>query len=307
MSAELSMSEALAMDGAGAPMSLPNDGVTGGQLLRAAREAAGLHIAAVAVSLKVPVRKLEALEQDRYEELTDAVFIRALASSVCRTLKIDAQPILDRLPQSTTPHLLRYSDGINAPFRAPGDGAPPSWRAQLSRPVTITVLALLLGAVVILLFPRFQNDAAVTGSAVPAGAPPASPAAAGEGAPPLPMLISPAEQPLPAASAAVAPMAEAPVPGAAAAVSPASPASAAVDAALVLFRARQPSWVEVTDAKGGVGVRRLLAAGESANVSGAPPLQVTVGRVDAVDLEVRGKPFDLRAVSRDNVARFEIK
>ena len=37
--------------------------------LREARDAAGLHIAALAAALTVPVRKLEALEAGRYEEL----------------------------------------------------------------------------------------------------------------------------------------------------------------------------------------------------------------------------------------------
>ncbi|UUZ68449.1 helix-turn-helix domain-containing protein [Polaromonas sp. P2-4] len=49
-----------------------------GTLLRDAREAAGLHIATLAVSLKVPVKKLEALEQDRFDLLPDLVFARWL-------------------------------------------------------------------------------------------------------------------------------------------------------------------------------------------------------------------------------------
>ena len=76
---------------------------------------------------------------------------------------------------------------------------------------------------------------------------------------------------------------------------------------VVVFKATQPSWVEVTDAKGVVPVRRLLAAGEAAGISGALPMQVIVGRADATEVQVRGKPFDLRSVSRDNVARFEVK
>ncbi|HWP12449.1 MAG TPA: DUF4115 domain-containing protein, partial [Ramlibacter sp.] len=83
---------------------------------------------------------------------------------------------------------------------------------------------------------------------------------------------------------------------------PAAPADG-----IVIFRTRGPSWVEVTDAKGVVAVRRLLGAGEAAGASGALPLQVTIGRVDATEVQVRGKPFDLRPVSRDNVARFEVK
>mgnify|MGYP000700471163 CR=1 FL=1 len=74
--------------------------MTAGRLLREAREAAGLHIASLAVSLKVPVRKLEALEADRYDLLPDAVFVRALASSVCRALRVDPAPVLLKLPEA---------------------------------------------------------------------------------------------------------------------------------------------------------------------------------------------------------------
>jgi cytoskeleton protein RodZ len=76
---------------------------------------------------------------------------------------------------------------------------------------------------------------------------------------------------------------------------------------IVVLRAKGPSWVEVVDAKGVIGVRKTLAAGESAGASGVLPLQVTIGRVDVTDVQVRGKAFDLRPVSKDNVARFEVK
>ena len=72
--------------------------VTAGFLLRLAREANGLHIAALAVSIRVPVKKLEALEANRLDELHDPVFIRALAGLVCRALKIEPAPVMDLLP-----------------------------------------------------------------------------------------------------------------------------------------------------------------------------------------------------------------
>ncbi len=149
---------------------MSEDGVTAGMLLRRAREATGLHVAALAVSLKVPVRKLEALEEDRYDLLTDAVFVRALASSICRTLKIDPQPVLDRLPQTTPPRLARDVDGINATFRAPNDAAPPTWLHQLTRPVFLAVFGLLLAALVVVLLPARQQEsmtAEVTQPATP--------------------------------------------------------------------------------------------------------------------------------------------
>ena len=65
-----------------------------GTLLRQAREDSGLHVATLAAALKVPVRKLEALEADRFDLLPDAVFVRALAASVCRNLKLDPAAVL---------------------------------------------------------------------------------------------------------------------------------------------------------------------------------------------------------------------
>ncbi|HSI55432.1 MAG TPA: helix-turn-helix transcriptional regulator, partial [Ramlibacter sp.] len=145
-------------------------GVTAGALLRQAREASGLHVAALAVSLKVPVRKLEALEDDRWDVLPDSVFVRALASSVCRTLKVDPKPILDRLPQNAAPRLVHDGAGINTPFRAPSDGAPPSWFEQLTKPVFLAVFALLLGALVLILLPTAQTDGATTTVSAPEAA-----------------------------------------------------------------------------------------------------------------------------------------
>jgi len=304
------MSEAWAHSGAGASAGeAANDGITAGVLLRRAREAAGLHVAAVAVSLKVPVRKLEALEEDRYDLLTDAVFVRALASSVCRTLKIDPQPVLERLPQTTAPRLARDADGLNAPFRAPNDGTRPTWMDQLTRPVFLVVAGLLLGALVLVLLPSRQLDGDTTAASQVAA--PSVPSTAVPSTPVVAPAVEPAistPSPSPVAAAVVSPSTPAQVPAVPVVAASAAPAAPAVSATgMVVFKAKQPSWVEVTDAKGVVAVRRLLAAGEAAGASGALPLQVTVGRADATEVLVRGKPFDLRPVSRDNVARFEVK
>lgn len=302
-----------------------SDGITAGMLLRHARETAGLHVATLAVALKVPVRKLEALETDRYDELPDAVFIRALASSVCRNLKIDPAPVLQRLPPTGAPRLAPNGGGINAPFRSPRDGAGPSWLDPLSRPVFLAVFALLLGALVLILLPSRRDDMAgglaLTPAPEVAALPPttaAAPAAQGaiaapEGLPASPG-AAPAELAVPMAPLAISPALTS---AARATPSPASPgtvvaaAPAAADAAaasqILVFRARGASWIEVTDAKGGVALRKLLAAGESAAASGALPLAVTVGSASTTEVEVRGKPLDLKPLARDNVARFEVK
>ena len=310
--------------------------VSAGTLLRQAREASGLHVATLAANLKVPVRKLEALEEDRYETLGDAVFIRALASSVCRTLKLDPQPVLQRLPQTAQPRLVQDREGINAPFRAPSDGPSPGWMDAVSKPVLFTVAALLIGALVIVFLPAAQKGyetvvranspsepvlppgVSTTAPAEPRGTDSAAtaPLAAASSTPALAAATSvPPGAPAAVGAVPSAVMSPAPAPATAAASSPAPAASAAVAAAsspiaangVVAFRTRGPSWIEVTDAGGTTVLRRLLPAGETVGVTGRLPLSVTVGDAAQTDVQVRGKPYNLGAVSRDNVARFEVK
>lgn len=296
---------------------------TAGELLRQAREAAGLHVAALAVSMKVPVKKLEALEADRLDLLPDAVFVRALASSVCRTLKIDPAPVLALLPQTTAPQLKPDEWGINTPFRAPGDVTTISVWGQLSRPGVLAALVLLAGALVLIFFPTMERKegGGATSSevvvAVPAPAQEQQPITIEQAVEKKPLeLAEPAPQPVTPAIANVKPAAVSPAAPVAAPVAPVvSPAVTAVagmpaavsGSGVLAFKARGTSWVEVTDAQGVVQLRRTLMAGETVGVSGALPLSVVVGRADATEVMVRGKPFSLETVARENVARFEVK
>lgn len=271
-----------------------------GALLRRAREEAGLHIAALAASIRVPQKKLEALEADRHEELPDAVFARALASSVCRALKIDPQPILQRLPRTDAP--LPRSDAlrINVPFQRPGEVEGRVLRSLLSRPAWLAALVLLAGALVLLFFPEVQEarltmEATVSAPAAPAPlvTPPLSPAA---DTPAAPADVEPAG-PVQSTAAGPASMTALPLSG----------MNAAADRPLLQFKSRGASWVEAMDAKGVVLLRRHLASGERVAVSGALPLSVVIGRADAIEVWVRGQPFPLQDLSRENVARFEVK
>ena len=125
-------------------------GPSAGTFLRQARENAGLHIGALAVSLKVPVKKIEALESDRLDLLPDAVFARALASSICRTLKIDAAPVLAGLPEGQRTTLKTDESSLNAAFHASGVAAPSAIAQQLSKPYVLIGLVLVAGAAILL-------------------------------------------------------------------------------------------------------------------------------------------------------------
>lgn len=305
--------------------------VTAGSLLRVAREREGLHIAALAVSMKVPVKKLEALEADRLDLLPDAVFVRALAASVCRTLKIDAAPVLELLPASAPPRLNADDRGINTPFDAPGQANHASLRSLLITPPALMVLVLLVAAVVVYFYPVASGDVsvndklqavaqAVTPEVIPEAVEPSSPAMqAVAAAPPTttvaPPIVSASSSPAVSTTAVPAQIAASSAPVSASAPvmpvadSPKAAASLAVasQSSVLQFKAKGTAWVQVTDAKGAQLLSRTLQTGEVVNVAGALPLAVVVGRVDLTSVELRGKPYDLGAIAQNNVARFEVK
>ena len=295
-------------------------GTSAGSLLRQAREAAGLHIGALSVALKVPVKKLEALEADRLDLLPDAVFARALASSVCRNLKIDPGPVLACLPEQVMPNLeLDTSTTDRTNLHSPRALWHAPMLSRIPRAVLGLAVVLVLAAVVLLLMPDLPlgtPDPVAADSApveaLPAGSanPGAVPAAGAVEA--TVQAAGAVQQTVPAAGAAAVAPAAASAP--AAAVTEALAASATVPASsptsslpALGLRARGPSWVEVTDAAGTVQLRKILNAGESVAVSGTLPLSVVVGRADAIDVQVRGQAFELQPLAKDNVARFQVK
>lgn len=286
-------------------------GASAGALLRQARQSAGMDIAVLASALKVPVNKLQALENDDFTVLPDAVFARALASSVCRTLKVDPAPVLGQLPQGQAPRLVGDKDGLNAKFKDPQDKAPPLRLPAASRGVSLTVLVLLAAAAAVYFLPSgmLEFDLARAPAPAPAQAVVEASQENGSVSEPVPgaesavSAQSPASDVPAAAPTAVVPAAAVPM----VAASVASAAGTAVASALLEFRATAESWVQVRDAAGAVVFERTLKAGESAQAPGKPPLSVVVGKVNATEVMVRGAPFDLSTVARENVARFEVK
>ena len=301
--------------------------VTAGALLRDAREAAGLHIAALAVALKVPVAKLEALEADNFSALPDMVFVRALASSVCRTLKIDPQAVLALLPQGEGPRLSAADVGLNAPVKGfAGRSSAAPFKGAGTRSFVWAVGLLLIGAALMMFLPRgldadlsalLKQPETTTKIPMPTGnvaqeisvavgaeqrVPSAAPAAAAAAAVGVGVELPAGESIKPAGIAShpiVLPSVEASAPSSA----PAADAPSGV----LAFKARSESWIQVRDAAGALVLQRNLAPNELVSVSGVLPLAVVIGRADATEVFVRGKPYDIGPVSRENVARFEVK
>ena len=265
-----------------------------GTMLRELRESAGVDAGVLASAMKVSLQKLDALEHDRFDQLPDLTFARALASAICRAFGVDPAPVLARMPAIAADLRPPTSGDVNAPFRA-GDGAGAApWSGAFSRPLVAVIAVLLLGAALLWLWPTWPIHLnAPEPTTEPAAAPGGAVEAAAASEP------VPAEAPQPPASVALdAPLAPA----------PSAPASEAAAAATLLgLSASGESWVTVHDARGKQLINRALKAGETVALDGDAPLSVTIGRKDVVQATVRGEPFDLKRLGSSTVARFQVK
>lgn len=286
-----------------------NLSISAGQMLKQARVDAGLHIAALAVSLRVPVKRIEALENGQMDLLPDMVFVRALTASICQALKIDALPILDKLPKAALPRLNHDDVAINTPIGSTGVSKGALLSDFVTSPWLMGVAFLCIAAAGIYFWPK-SSSLAIFEIVAPAKT--------------LPELgVTQAKEQLVAAESATSISVASPATtppssntliSASTAVTPAPDADKSSLVAnsvfpadnIVIFKASAETWVEVKNATGSTVFKKLLNAGETAGATGTLPLTVIVGRADVTHVEVRGKPIDLTFIAKSNVARFEV-
>jgi cytoskeleton protein RodZ len=287
---------------------------TAGALLRQARQAQGLHIAALAAAIKVTPRKLELLEADRFEQLPDATFTRALAKAVCRHLKIDPVPVLALLPPPNGHRLEQVAEGLNMPFREHADRMAGKDWPGFSRPAVWVPLLVVLGAAAIYFVPARwlpQVASAVPSSPVDAPKAASSPALAVQPEPAASEAALDAAGSLPASApievtaadkSAVPATAPAPVDQASGMMPPAAAASGALQ-----VQTTAESWVEVIDARGQALLSRVVKPGEVVGLDGPAPMKVKIGNARVTQLNYQGKAVELGPYTRDNIARLELK
>ena len=296
--------------------------VTAGGLLRAAREEHGLHIAALAAAMKVAPRKLDALENDRWTELPDATFTRALALTVCRTLKIDARPVLDLLPPAEIMALRSIGEHLNAPLHGTGGRTDSSVAGWAIRPMVWAAAVLMAAALAVYFVPEgwFKSAPPLLAAApdpvatrtAPAPAAPAAEVSASAAA-----TVDAAAALLTVGSVApTAPLTSAPTAPPTAPMSlgetvfsapPAGSLQGAPASGSLQLRTSEPSWVDARDGRGQVLLSRIVQPGETVGLEGAAPFRLTIGNAAATQLSFRGQPVSLAPNTRDNVARVELQ
>lgn len=295
---------------------------TAGQMLHAARKASGMSIEELSARVKVPVSRLIALEEDRLESWPDPNVVRAVAATVCRQVQLDPVLVLGLLPKARQTALVPPSADTAVSFY---DRSVLNLRGTsgiagtLPKRVALAVGLAALVLVVLVFGSQLQSqwsrwvDRVSEDQATPAPysaqdpvmPPDAGPtdtrssSAVGDAAAEAPSLSGAAGLPQSIQAKGDS--------GGASRPSPAAPEAAVLPRPLLSFKATGASWIEVTDAKGDLLLRRTLASGDVASASGEVPLFVVVGRADHTEVEVRGQPLKLEPSSTGNVARFKVQ
>lgn len=149
-----------------------------GESLRAARERMGLSLAEIAARTRVPLRHLEAMEQDNYAGLPSPTYATGFARAYARAVEVDEVEIARRV-RSELAGMTRAT-----PEYRPWEAADPA--RVPSRGVAMVALGLALAVLVLAglyfgsgLFRRGAGPAAPdTVAAAPSGAVPVAPAPA---------------------------------------------------------------------------------------------------------------------------------
>jgi cytoskeleton protein RodZ len=263
--------------------------ITGvGQELAAAREAQGLALSDVAQSLKFAPRQLEALEAEHFEQLPGATFARGMVRSYARLLKLDPDPLLQRIAARIE---------IPDPNRLAARYHQPVPFSDNARRWTWVYAGVSLG--VLVLVGAFAYEWHQERTAAAKGPRATSVAKA-----------TPREVPRPAAAPVpMQPVAVAPVPQEKTIVAekPREKTTAVVSGAhRLVVRTDGEAWIEIKDAADRMLVSSLNPPGSERVVRGRPPYSLVIGNASQVRITYDDKLIDLAPHTRQDVARLTL-
>lgn len=271
-----------------------------GKTLGQARADLGLSCEDIAQQLHLKPRHIVALEDDDYQSLPGATYVRGYLRSYAQLLGLSPEPILEAHARMV---------GGQQPSTLPNLSPPPQATSSHRhiRLTTYFVAAIVFG----LSLAWWQGRKS-----------PPTPETAhnSEGAPAqVGDLMGPSVPPpntVPAAPLTNADQAymntPAPLRGSAPVaqpvVPPSTPAPVGTPPARVQLSlyAEQESWIEVRDGQQNKLLYESFPAGRTMMLEGIAPLYVFLGNADGMRVEFNGKPFDLAPHKRGQVARFAL-
>ena len=291
--------------------------VTGipGKTLASQREAMGWSVEQVADQLKLAVRQVVALEAGDYASLPSPAVTRGFVRAYAKIVKLDPIPLVAQIDLGATgPHTgsspRRERPASFSEVRFPSHGKRSALPLGIIAGAAVAVLAIAGIAYKFDAFPGMHHAPAVAtttpnaplttpgvattelqSTSVPLiSVPPPSSTGTGGGG------MSPAGVPAATVAAPAATVA-----------SPAAAAPAVGPNALVLV-VKQDVWLQVRKATGGKPmISRMVKAGTTETFDVTEPVNLTVGKPDAVDATFRGQPVALPLAPGKTYARVAVK
>ncbi len=301
-----------------------------GELLRLAREKAGLSPGDVASRLRMGVKQVRALEQDDYAALPTGTFLRGFVRNFAKEVGVEPEKALGLLAENHKAAATISASVVVMPLQQnikvaaqEGEFATPRARAFIA----VAIAALLLTVVwwwweyvrphraegglpqdvaeqKTVALPNAMQLPSVNGA--PIDVTPAQ-----EAHPPLqvnPQIPDKSSGSTSLPAALVVPVVSAASPSVAAeiAATPSRPALPAGSGQLG-FTFSGASWVQVVDHNGKTMLDRKFMEGETEEVVGRAPFSVVIGNAQVTRMAYNGKEVDLLPHTRASVARLTVK
>ncbi len=252
------------------------DVVLCGARLARARERAGITLEQASARLKMPVRVLRSLENDEWQS-GPTVFVRGHLRSYAKMLGVDIEQDLERA-------------GVNEvlPVELVSHTHTPKYRRMFEqvarRGMYIAITAMIVVPMWFGTRPHLSSAPEVQSLEVPAFA-----------------------------TAVVDPILQLPAPGSKRTPVMSSMATIRTPAGVVEPAGRSftltftdDSWLQVTAQDGEMLEQSVLGNGEKREWGPKQDLHIVIGNIAAIEASQDGKPVDLQAFSRANVARFKL-
>ncbi|MFP4160856.1 MAG: RodZ domain-containing protein [Ectothiorhodospira sp.] len=290
-----------------------------GQLLREARESAGLSREALAERLHLHPTTMAALEEDRFGDLPEPPYVRGYLRGCARALEVEPAPLLEAFKACGQP---AGPEEEQPPGPIPGRvESSARRRSGHPRALWVAVAGLILALVAggwLLLAESSDGDAPVPAresSPEPSGRT-SSPGFVDprtevrtSDAPEAPDAPDPLPEPAPVeGSRSTGEEArEAPDPEAGEEASPSPEAAVSDDEEGLHLVFTEDCWVRISDADGERLLSGLVRAGTEHRLEGAAPIRVFLGNAQGVEMTFNGKRVDTTARARDDrTARFTV-
>jgi cytoskeleton protein RodZ len=268
-----------------------------GAELAAARAALGLSIAEVAQQLKFAARQIEAMEQDRFEDLPSGTFARGMVRSYARLLKLDAEELVGRMAARVA---VPDNAAAVASTRRPIPITDSARRTNLVYgALSVAILGVI--AAVALEWQRERSSAERLSFVAPAREPKAlaEPQRLAAASPAAPTVSAPVEM-------EPAQLASLPAARESAPAKPSPSAPLAEGNRRIVLKFEGQSWVEIRGSDGKALMSQLNPAGSEQAVEGRPPFKLIIGNAQQVRLSYEDRQIDLTPHVKVEVARFTL-